>query len=162
LLTCDPIRKREGNMRVVVQRVEKASVEVNHRLVADITKGILVFVGIEKGDDYPDADYLVDKVINLRIFEDDAGKMNRSLNDISGEMLVVSQFTLLGDCRKGRRPAFTAAEDAERSNLLYSYFINSAKERISVVKAGIFQAMMRVELINDGPVTLLLDSKKHF
>jgi len=149
-------------MRVVVQRVEKASVEVNHRLVADVAKGMLVFLGIEKGDDYSDADYLVDKVVNLRIFEDEAGKMNRSLQDISGEMLVVSQFTLLGDCRKGRRPAFTSAEEAERSNFLYSYFINSAKERIPVVKAGIFQAMMKVELVNDGPVTLLLDSKKLF
>jgi len=149
-------------MRAVVQRVDKASVEVEDRLVADISKGILIFLGIEKGDETSDADYLVDKVINLRIFEDDAGKMNRSLADIAGEMLVVSQFTLLGDCRKGRRPAFTAAEEAERSKRLYSYFIKQAKERIPVVKAGIFQAMMKVQLINDGPVTLLLDSKKHF
>jgi len=149
-------------MRAVVQRVDKASVEVEDRLVADISKGILIFLGIEKGDETSDADFLVDKVTNLRIFEDDAGKMNRSLADIAGEMLVVSQFTLLGDCRKGRRPAFTAAEEAERSKRLYSYFIKQAKERITVVKAGIFQTVMKVQLINDGPVTLLLDSRKLF
>ncbi|SEM32646.1 D-tyrosyl-tRNA(Tyr) deacylase [Syntrophus gentianae] len=149
-------------MRVVVQRVDQASVKVKDRLVGNISKGILIFLGIEKGDNHKDADYLLEKVIHLRIFEDDDGKMNRSLKDISGEMLVVSQFTLLGDCRKGRRPAFTSAEEPERSNLLYSYFIDSAKERIPVVQAGIFQAMMKVELVNDGPVTLLLDSKKLF
>ncbi len=98
-------------MRAVVQRVDKAIVEVNDRIVSDISKGMLVFLGIEKGDDFSDADFLLEKVINLRIFEDEEGKMNRSLSDISGEMLVVSQFTLLGDCRKGRRPSFTSAED---------------------------------------------------
>jgi D-tyrosyl-tRNA(Tyr) deacylase len=149
-------------MRVVVQRVEKANVRVNHRLVSEISKGLLLFLGVEKGDGYPDANYLVDKVIHLRIFEDDAGKMNHSLMDVSGEMLIVSQFTLLGDCRKGRRPAFTCAEEPDRSNMLYNYFIRLAKEKIPVVKSGIFQAMMKVELINDGPVTLLLDSKKLF
>jgi len=149
-------------MRAVVQRVEKASVEVNNRLVAGILKGMLIFLGVGKGDEYSDAEYLVEKIINLRIFEDEVGKMNRSLADISGEMLVISQFTLFGDCRKGRRPSFTSAEEAERSNMLYTYFINQASERIPVVKAGIFQAMMKVQLINDGPVTLLLDSKKLF
>ncbi len=149
-------------MRAVVQRVDKAIVEVNDRIVSDISKGMLVFLGIEKGDDFSDADFLLEKVINLRIFEDEEGKMNRSLSDISGEMLVVSQFTLLGDCRKGRRPSFTSAEDPERSNILYSHFINQASERIPVVKSGIFQAMMKVSLVNDGPVTMLLDSKRLF
>lgn len=149
-------------MRAVVQRVDKASVEVNNRLVSAISKGLLIFLGVEKGDDFSDADFLLEKVIHLRIFEDENGKMNRSLSDISGEMLVVSQFTIMGDCRKGRRPSFTSAEDPERSKMLYAYFIDRASESVPVVKSGIFQAMMKVELVNDGPVTMLLDSKKLF
>ncbi len=149
-------------MRAVVQRVDMASIKVNNQLVARISKGMLILLCIERGDEYRDADYLVDKVSNLRIFEDELGKMNRSLSEISGEMLVVSQFTLFGDCRKGRRPSFISAEEPEKSKKLYSYFINQVSKKISVVKAGIFQAMMKVELINDGPVTLLLDSKKLF
>jgi D-tyrosyl-tRNA(Tyr) deacylase len=149
-------------MRAVVQRVDMARIHVNDQLVASISKGELIFLGIERGDGYLDADYLVEKLSNLRIFEDELGKMNRSISEISGEILVVSQFTLLGDCRKGRRPSFGSAEEPEKSKMLYLYFINKASEKISVVKAGIFQAMMKVELVNDGPVTFLLDSKKLF
>jgi len=149
-------------MRAVVQRVDEASVEVNHQEVAVISKGVLIFLGVGEGDESADADYLLEKIIHLRIFEDEGGKMNRSLADLSGEMLVVSQFTLFGDCRKGRRPSFTTAEDPERSRMLYTYFIDQAAAKIPVVKSGIFQAMMTVKLINDGPVTMLLDSKKLF
>lgn len=147
-------------MRAVVQRVEKAAVSIAGHVVSVIGKGILVFLGIEKGDGPDDADYLLDKVINLRIFEDGDGKMNLSLMDISGEMLVVSQFTLLGDCRKGRRPSFTKAEDPVPARALYDLFLERGRERVSSVMSGEFQAMMNVELINDGPVTMLLDSRK--
>ncbi|OPY10153.1 MAG: D-tyrosyl-tRNA(Tyr) deacylase [Syntrophus sp. PtaB.Bin001] len=149
-------------MRAVVQRVDMARINVNNQLVASISKGMLIFLGIERGDEFRDADYLVDKVSNLRIFEDESGKMNKSLPEVSGEMLVVSQFTLFGDCRKGRRPSFISAEEPEQSKKLYSYFIHEVSKKISVVKTGIFQAMMKVELVNDGPVTLLLDSRKLF
>lgn len=149
-------------MRAVVQRVESAVIFVDGRQISSIEKGVLVFLGIERGDDRKEADYLLDKVINLRIFEDEMGKMNLSLLDKSYAMLVVSQFTLLGDCRKGRRPSFVSAEDPEKANLLYEYFISKGREAITNVAGGKFQAMMKVELINDGPVTIILDSRKSF
>ena len=149
-------------MRSVVQRVDGANVRVEGRIISSIGRGVLVFLGVEKGDSYSDADYLREKIINLRIFEDVEEKMNLSLLDISGDMLVVSQFTLLGDCRKGRRPSFISAEEPGEAKKLYEYFIYKAKEKISHVGAGEFQAMMKIESINDGPVTMLLDSKKTF
>ena len=149
-------------MRLVVQRVEKASVSVNDRIISSICSGLLVFLGIEKGDRAEDADALLEKVVNLRIFEDGEGKMNLSLLDVAGGMLVVSQFTLLGDCRKGRRPSFTRAEDPAAAKALYQYFITKAAEKVAPVAAGEFQAMMKVALVNDGPVTMLLDSNKIF
>ena len=149
-------------MRLVVQRVDKAVVSVNGRVVSAIGPGLLVFLGIEKGDARDDADYLVEKLINLRIFEDGEGKMNLSLQDTGGGLMIVSQFTLLGDCRKGRRPSFTGAEDPGPARAHYLYIIQKASERIDDVQRGEFQAMMKVELVNDGPVTLLLDSRKTF
>lgn len=149
-------------MRCVVQRVDRARVSVNNQTISASEKGILVFLGIEKGDSRTEADYLLEKVINLRIFEDSEGKMNLSLLDISGEMIVVSQFTLLGDCRKGRRPSFVRAEEPTAARNLYEYFISKAREKINRTGAGEFQAMMKIELVNDGPVTLFLDSRKEF
>lgn len=149
-------------MRVVIQRVLSASVTVNGNLISSIGYGLLVFLGIEKGDTYQDADYLMEKVINLRIFEDSEGKMNLSLLEIEGEMLIVSQFTLLADCRKGRRPSFTNAEEPKKAKHIYDYFILKIKEKVSNIAAGEFQAMMKIELINDGPVTMLIDSRKTF
>lgn len=149
-------------MKIVVQRVDKAKVTVGKRVISMIGKGILVFLGIEKGDDKTDADYLLGKVMTLRIFEDSEGKMNLSLLDVSGEMLVVSQFTLLGDCRKGRRPSFVRAEDPEGAKLLYEYFINRGREKMKGVSGGEFQAMMKIKMINNGPVTILLESRKVF
>ena len=149
-------------MRAVVQRVESAKVSVNHRFIAETGKGAVVFLGIESGDGEPDADYLAEKIVHLRIFEDEAGKMNLSLLDIDGEILVVSQFTLLGDCRTGRRPSFTQAEKPELARPLYDYFFSRMKKKVRVAAEGEFQAMMKVHLVNDGPVTMLLDSKKLF
>ena len=149
-------------MRSVVQRVDRAKVLVDERQVARIGRGLLVFLGVEQGDGESDAEYLSEKIANLRIFEDAEGKMNLSLVDVGGEMLVVSQFTLLGDCRKGRRPSFTAAENPERARALCDHFAARTKEKIGRVAEGVFQAMMSVELVNDGPVTMLLDSKKIF
>ena len=163
MLTCRPNIAGTGiNMRSVVQRVDRAMASIEDKIISSIGKGILVFLGIEKGDSHNDADYLHEKIINLRIFEDAERKMNLSLLDISGEMLVVSQFTLLGDCRKGRRPSFISAEEPEEAKKLYEYFINRAKGKINHVGAGEFQAMMKIESVNDGPVTMLLDSRKIF
>lgn len=147
-------------MRAVVQRVEKAAVSVSDRLVSSIGRGICVFLGIERGDRPSDGEYLLEKIINLRIFEDGEGKMNLSLLDTAGEMLVVSQFTLLADCRKGRRPSFTRAEDPEPARVLYETFLAGGRARNVTTKGGEFQAMMKIELVNDGPVTMLLDSQK--
>jgi D-tyrosyl-tRNA(Tyr) deacylase len=148
-------------MRVVIQRVEKASVRINNQEVSSIKQGILIFLGVEKGDAIADAVYILDKSVNLRIFEDDNGKMNKSLLDINGEMMVVSQFTLLADCAKGRRPSFINAEEPVRANNLYEYFVSEAAKRVKKVATGKFQEMMDVELINNGPVTILIDSKKN-
>jgi D-tyrosyl-tRNA(Tyr) deacylase len=149
-------------MRSVVQRVDRVRVLIGDKRISEIGKGLLVLLGIEQGDRKNDADYLSDKIMNLRIFEDENGKMNLSLLDIRGEMLVVSQFTLLGDCRKGRRPSFTGAENPDRARLLYDYFIQKTKDIIGNVVQGEFQAMMSIELVNNGPVTMLLDSRRSF
>ena len=147
-------------MRCVVQRVDRARVIVDGQIISSIGKGVLVFLGIEKGDSYGDADFLLEKIIHLRIFEDSQGKMNLSLLETSGDILIVSQFTLLADCRKGRRPSFISAEEPEEAKRLYDYFISMAGGRIDHVGTGEFQAMMKIESVNDGPVTMLLDSRK--
>lgn len=149
-------------MRSVVQRVDRANVLIGGQQKSGIGRGLLVFLGIEQGDRESDADHLCEKIVNLRIFEDGNGKMNLSLLDIRGEMLVVSQFTLLGDCRRGRRPSFTAAETPERARVLCDHFVSRTEEKIGHVAEGTFQAMMQVELINNGPVTMLLDSRRTF
>lgn len=149
-------------MRAVIQRVDRACVKINHQELSSINEGILVLLGVEKKDKEADADYILEKAINLRIFEDEQDKLNRSLLNIDGAMMVVSQFTLLGDCVKGRRPSFTAAEEPARANELYEYFIKKAKEKINSVETGKFQEMMKIELVNNGPVTILLDSRKNF
>jgi D-aminoacyl-tRNA deacylase len=149
-------------MRSVVQRVDRVRVLIGDKRISEIGKGLLVLLGIEKGDRENDADYLSDKIMNLRIFEDKSGKMNLSLLDIRGEMLVVSQFTLLGDCRKGRRPSFTGAENSYRARSLYDYFIQKTEAMIGNVTQGEFQTMMSIDLVNNGPVTMLLDSRRSF
>lgn len=146
-------------MRAVIQRVTAADVQVDHEIVGRIGPGLLVLLGIARSDEEKDADYLADKVVNLRIFEDGEGKMNRSLLETGGELLVVSQFTLLGDCRKGRRPSFVEAAPPERAEQLYEYFVNQLRLKGINVSTGQFQAMMAVSLVNDGPVTLILESK---
>ena len=149
-------------MRAVVQRVSKACVRVDSEVVGEIRGGLLVFLGIGREDTEKDVDFLADKTTNLRIFPDEAQKMNLSLLDAGGAMLVVSQFTLHGDCRKGRRPAFIAAAPPEQAEPLYERFIAQVEKQGVPVAAGRFGAMMEVELVNDGPVTLLLDSKGAF
>jgi D-aminoacyl-tRNA deacylase len=149
-------------MRSVVQRVDRVKVLIGDKRISEIGKGLLVFLGIEQGDQEKDADYLSDKILNLRIFEDEDGKMNFSLLNIQGEMLVVSQFTLLGDCRRGRRPSFTRAENPARARLLYDYFIRKTVGIIGNVVQGEFQAMMSIDLVNNGPVTMLLDSRRGY
>jgi len=149
-------------MRAVIQRVDRASVIINHEEFSSIKAGIVVLLGIEKEDTKTGADYILEKSINLRIFEDDEGKMNRSLLDIDGEMLVVSQFTLLGDCIKGRRPSFVRAEEPLKANELYEYFVREAQKKVKYLATGKFQEMMRIEFVNNGPVTILLDSRKTF
>jgi D-tyrosyl-tRNA(Tyr) deacylase len=147
-------------MKAVVQRVKKSHVVVDNTIVSHIGNGLMVLLGVQDNDTQKDADFLVEKIINLRIFEDDNGRMNISLKDVKGELLVVSQFTLLGDCRKGRRPSYIKAAPPEKANDLYEYFIGRAIELGVVTKSGVFQALMDVSLINQGPVTLLLDTKE--
>jgi len=149
-------------MRAVVQRVKRAKVDVDGKTVGSIGLGLLVLLGVGQDDTEADADYLAGKVSGLRIFEDSAGKMNLSVGEVSGGVLVVSQFTLFGDCRQGRRPSFTAAAPAQRASVLYEHFARKIAETGLPVAKGQFQAMMQVELVNDGPVTMLLDSKKLF
>ena len=149
-------------MRAVVQRVSRSRVTVAGEVIGSIGKGMLVLLGVEQDDTEQDSHTLADKLIGLRIFDDDEGKMNLSLTDIGGEMLVVSQFTLLGDCRKGRRPSFVAAAAPEKANELYEAFVAAVAVQGIRVATGRFRAMMDVELVNDGPVTLLLDSRKRF
>ncbi len=152
----------EGLMRAIVQRVKSARVEVCDRVTGEIDKGVLIFLGVGEGDSEKDCDYLASKIADLRIFSDKRRLMNLSLMDIQGEALVVSQFTLWGDCRKGRRPSFTRAARPEKARDLYEYFIGLLRETGIRVATGEFQEMMDVHLINDGPVTLLLDSSKAF
>lgn len=149
-------------MRAVIQRVSRAKVSVGGETTGEIGRGILVLLGVSRDDAEKEADFLLDKILNLRIFEDGDGKMNLSLPDVDGELLVVSQFTLYGDARKGRRPSFIEAAAPERANELYEYFLSQARKKLAKVEAGRFQAMMDVELVNDGPVTILLDSSKLF
>jgi D-tyrosyl-tRNA(Tyr) deacylase len=149
-------------MRAVVQRVKEARVVVDGRTVGSIGQGLLVFLGVEQADDKKDVDYLVSKIINLRIFKDSEHKFNLSLKDVKGALLVVSQFTLFGDCRKGRRPSFTDAALPDKARDLYDYFITSVAAQDLSVASGEFQATMDVHLVNDGPVTMLLDSKRRF
>ncbi len=147
-------------MIAVVQRVKKSSVSVDNTIVGEIGPGLLVLLGVANQDRAEDGAYLAEKISNLRIFEDDNHRMNRSLLEIGGEMLVVSQFTLLGDCRKGRRPSFINAAQPDEANRLYEYFVEQVREKGLTVKTGRFRAMMDVSLINDGPVTIIVDSKK--
>ncbi len=149
-------------MRAVVQRVSRASVKVKGELTGDIGTGLLVLLGVGQGDAEADADYLAEKVAGLRIFEDDGGKMNRSVADAGGAVLAVSQFTLFGDVRRGKRPSFDEAARPERAKELYEYFVKSLRRLGLRCETGRFQAMMEVELVNMGPVTILLDSKKGF
>lgn len=149
-------------MRAVIQRVTRASVSVGDETVGSIGGGLMVLLGVKTGDTRKDADYVADKLLKLRIFEDENGKMNRSVRDTGGSVLCVSQFTLLGDVRGQNRPGFTQAEAPERANELYQYVCQRMREQGVQVEQGIFRADMQVELVNDGPVTILLDSEKTF
>jgi len=145
-------------VRAVVQRVREASVSVGAETVGAIRHGLCVLLGVGATDTEADADRLCRKIVGLRIFDDDAGRAGRSLEDVGGGLLVVSQFTLYGDCRRGRRPSFSDAAPAERARLLYEYFVTRARTSVSSVATGQFQAHMALALVNDGPVTLILDS----
>ena len=149
-------------MRACVQRVSRAKVQVDSQVVGEIGVGLVVLVGVGKEDAEADTRYLAKKVAQLRIFPDDDGKMNRSLLDVQGQVLAISQFTLFGDCRKGRRPSFVSAADPETGNRLYEQYVSDTRELGVTVETGRFQTDMQVELINDGPVTIMLDSKKEF
>jgi D-aminoacyl-tRNA deacylase len=149
-------------VRAVVQRVREAWVSVNGQRVGAIDQGFLIYLGVHASDQSGDADYLVEKILGLRIFEDDAGKMNLSLTQVDGAVLVVSQFTLYGDCRKGKRPSFSEAAAPANARELYEYFVSKCNERGIKTQTGIFREMMQVGSVNAGPVTLLLDSHKKF
>jgi D-tyrosyl-tRNA(Tyr) deacylase len=149
-------------MRAVIQRVSRAKVSVSGEITGEIGKGILILLGVSRADSEKEAAYILEKTLNLRIFEDAGGKMNLSLLDIKGDLLVVSQFTLYGDARKGRRPSFIDAAAPEAANALYEFFVTEARKQVGRVETGRFQAMMDVELVNDGPVTILIDSDKTF
>jgi D-tyrosyl-tRNA(Tyr) deacylase len=149
-------------MRAVVQRVKSSKVEVDGKVIGSIKKGLNVLLGICKGDTKEDVVYLKDKIINLRIFQDEEGKMNKSVQDVDGAVLIVSQFTLLGDVRKGRRPSFIKAAHPDKAQKLYDELVETCKKKVKIVQRGQFQAAMLVTVLNDGPVTILLDSKKQF
>lgn len=149
-------------MRAVIQRVEQASVSVEGEIKGQVGAGFLVLIGVEEGDGEADFKYIADKVPNLRVFEDDQGKMNRSLLDVGGEVLAVSQFTLLGDARGGRRPSFIAAARPETANPMYERLVAHWRTQGIRVETGVFGAHMKVSLVNDGPVTILLDSRRQF
>jgi D-tyrosyl-tRNA(Tyr) deacylase len=149
--------RQKENVKIILQRVKKASVTIDGKTAGEIGRGILILLGVHGDDTGEQADFLANKCAELRIFPDTDGKMNLSVLDVEGEALVVSQFTLYGDCRKGRRPSYTDAAPPEKGLELYEYFIKSLTARISKVKTGVFGAMMDVELVNDGPVTLILE-----
>ncbi|KYH36018.1 D-tyrosyl-tRNA(Tyr) deacylase [Clostridium tepidiprofundi DSM 19306] len=149
-------------MRAVVQRVNESKVLVEGKIVGEIRKGLNVLIGISNDDTVDDIKYIRDKILNLRIFEDENGKMNKSLIDIGGELLVISQFTLYGDCRKGRRPNFMRALSGDKAEKLYDEFVHQCRSVIKKVETGVFGADMQVYIENDGPVTLLLESNKEF
>jgi len=149
-------------MRAVVQRVVQSDVTVDGKITGSIEKGLMVLLGVEDGDSEKDAQYIADKVSGLRIFEDEEGKMNLSIKDVGGKVLAVSQFTLLGDARKGKRPSFTKAARPDEANRLYRHFIDLINSNEIETQEGVFQAEMLVRIYNDGPVTILLDSNKLF
>jgi D-tyrosyl-tRNA(Tyr) deacylase len=149
-------------VRGVVQRVKRAKVSVHEKAIGQIDHGIMLLLGVEEDDEEKDLEYMCDKVVNLRIFEDEEGKMNKSVLDVCGSILVVSQFTLLGDARKGRRPSFIQAARPEKAVPMYEKFIENMRKMGLNTQTGEFGADMQVELVNDGPVTILLDSKKTF
>lgn len=149
-------------MRGVVQRVSRAEVRVDGQSVGRIAAGIVLLLGIHRDDSLADASYIINKTVELRIFPDESGKMNRTLKEMGGELLIVSQFTLYGDCRRGRRPSFTEAMEPGQAQVFYDEILGLARQTGIRVASGEFQAMMDVELINDGPVTILLDSQKRF
>ena len=144
-------------MKIVLQRVKNASINVDDKEISKINKGLLIFLGVGKGDSESEIDWLVNKIVNLRIFEDEQGKMNKSLLDVDGEILLVSQFTLYADCNKGRRPNFTQSENPEKAKELYLLFRKKLAQNNVIVKCGIFGADMKVSLLNDGPVTIILE-----
>lgn len=147
-------------MKIVIQRVKNASVSVDEKIVGEINQGFLVLLGIKNTDTKKDADYLVRKLINLRVFTDDEGKMNLPLHDVNGELLIISQFTLYGECkRSGNRPSFSDAAKPDIAVPLYEYFVSECKKQVPVVQTGIFGADMKVNLLNDGPVTIIIDSE---
>ncbi len=150
-------------MRALIQRVNRCSVSVDGTEVSSIGKGILVLLGVRQGDTEADAQYLADRCLTLRIFDDEQGKMNLSVHDVGGSMMVVSQFTLYGDTRKGNRPSYSEAARPERAEALYERFVAHARSVVGAerVATGVFRAMMHVELVNDGPVTLMIESKNH-
>ena len=149
-------------MRAVIQRVSRARVNIGDETVGEIAAGMVVLLGVGKNDKRADVEYLAEKILNLRIFPDQDGKMNRSLQETAGEMLVVSQFTLYGDVRRGRRPSYADAADPEKARALYEQFVELVRSAGIRIETGVFQAMMQVALTNDGPVTILLDSEKAF
>ena len=149
-------------MRAVVQRVTRAKVTVENETIGEIANGLVVLLGVARDDSEADADYLASKIASLRIFDDEAGKMNRSVKDINGGVLVVSQFTLYGDVRRGLRPSWIDAAAPEAAKPLYEYFIAQVSKLLTKVAGGSFRSLMQVELVNDGPVTILLDSRKQF
>ena len=146
-------------MRFVIQRVQYASVTVDNNVIGKINNGFMVLIGVENADTKEIADKMVSKLVNMRIFQDENDKMNLSLNDVNGELLLISQFTLYANCKKGNRPSFTEAGKPDMANEMYEYIISKCKESVEVVEKGEFGADMKVELLNDGPVTIILDSK---
>jgi D-tyrosyl-tRNA(Tyr) deacylase len=149
-------------MRAVVQRVKEARVEVNESRVSGISTGLLVYLGVQQADELGDVEYICDKIAGLRVFEDPTGKMNLSIQEVGGSLLLVSQFTLYGDCRKGKCPSFSEAAPPEKARTLYELLTAKCRERGIAVETGVFREMMKVYSINDGPVTLLLDSRRTF
>ncbi len=149
-------------MRAVIQKVSRSSVRVNDQVVGQIEVGFTVFLGVKIDDDEKDADYMIQKISGLRIFEDEEGKMNLSLSEVGGQILLISQFTLYGDARKGRRPSFIEAAPGEKGEKLYEAVVRGLREKGLVVEKGLFGADMEVSIVNDGPVTILLDSRKIF